>query len=104
MAGLGLYLWALTVVVSHCYIIISSLFGESPDEDSGHGGTTVQDDRASHCRCGVGMNVFYLLWVEYLQTCNARQTESVTLNVMAEELSCYFSCNGKISPNQLSIV
>lgn len=43
-AGLRLELRALSVVVSHCYIIISSGLGEAPDEDGGHGGTTVQGD------------------------------------------------------------
>lgn len=103
VARLRLQLWALSVVVSHRYVVISAWFGESPDEDGWNGGPTVQDDRASHCRCSMGANVFHLLRVKYLQTCNTRQPESVTITVRKGKLSCCCLRTDKNSPNKLSI-
>lgn len=100
-AELRLELRSLSVVVSHCYIIISSWFGETPDEDSGHGGTAVQGDWASHCRCNMGTNVFHLLGVMYLKTCNTRQLEWVTPR--KEKLWCCFWHIDKIGPYKLRI-
>lgn len=102
-AGLRLELRTLSIVVSHCYTIFSSWFGEAPDEDGGHGGTTVQRDWASHCCCSMGANVFHLLWVQYLQTCNTRQSESVTITVRKEKLLYCFPHIDKNSLHKPSI-
>ena len=90
-AGLRLELRALSVVVSHGHVILSSRFGEAPDEDGGHGGAAVQSDWASHCGCSVGANVLHFLRVKYLQTCNTRQPDSVTVTAEGEEklLRCF---------------
>lgn len=82
-AGLGLHHGSLAVVVGQRHVVFSPSFGETPDEYVGLGWAAGQTDRASCCRANVGVNVFHLLGVVYLQTCNTRRLDWVTVVLYA---------------------